>query len=623
MNRGSRGSDAAVGRARDRSQVLGNTFTGPDGRPNLRPTRRESFDNSQVLRFDRGRSNDSSSQSARTEGNRRRDSAVGRAGWAEILGNTQAGRGAERRANAGRGRGGDGDAATVANQPGRRGEGRFGENRIASGRVTNDQVRDFLSLRNRGDGERGNRTRVDGERGGDEGSSSRRTFATQRREAFTGGEGPGARGDGDGRGRNRSGDDGARRDGIGRESGRRDGIAGDVRARRGEGRGGNWGDDRRGGDRGDRVGRDIDPNWRDADGKFRRWRGGELGRGDHRDRSGRWRDGKRFDVAHRIRDDWRGRDWRGRRDIPFHGDWWRGSGRRHHHHHNHWGLGGWWGNWGWYGVRFHQPYYWWNWCSAPRLRTWFVYDWATPYYWDYGQGEYIHCYNNVIYVNGQWFEPAPVYYERTIVLAESAPEIAPEAAAQVEWLPLGVFAVSRDSVVDHNLLVQLAVTKDGVIGGTVLNQATGENFDISGNVDKNSQRAAWTYVDETGRKVAMETSVFNLTQPESTALLHNGPEDMQVVQLVRLEEPDADAAGVGAVAPVANGAAPPAAEGVRVAKPEAELPPPADVPDAEAGDASAPAALPPTELPPGVEADQSPGSGPTVVPPAPAPAIPE
>ena len=43
-----------------------------------------------------------------------------------------------------------------------------------------------------------------------------------------------------------------------------------------------------------------------------------------------------------------------------------------------------------------------------------------------------------------------------------------------------MFAVSRDGVVDNNLVVQLAVTKDGVIGGTVLNQATGATFDVAG-----------------------------------------------------------------------------------------------------------------------------------------------
>ena len=590
MNQGSSGGNALSRRSGGETQALGRSFVG--GRRSYRPTQRDSLggvpsiagsdrssagrslDRSQV---NRTFSNDGGAANVRSQVNRGPDRAVGRAAWEQALGNIQAGRGGEkndaRRRNFGQadspilgqqlGRSNEGGGERIGS---RRGQDQIGRARSSAGGATNDQVRNFLSLRERGADRSGRLGEADGRgsRLGREGRGERRND-----KAVTGDVGEvnigdanritdGNRGDGN-RARNANRGDGEgrrnRRDGFGDVDDRPEGIVGNTDTRRGDGRRGEL---------------------RDGDGKGRRWRGGELGKGDHRDWSGRWRDGKRFDVAHRIRDDWRHRDWNDHHDVPFHGDWWKSHGRRHHHHHHHWGLAGWWDLWGWYGLRHHQPYYWWNWCSAPRLRTWFVYDWATPYYWDYGQGEYIHCYNNVIYVNGRWFEPAPVYYERTIGLAESAPQIPPEQAAQVEWLPLGVFVVSRDGVVDNNVLVQLAVTKEGVIGGTVLNQATGETFDISGNVDKQSQRAAWTYVDENGKKIAMETSIFNLTQPESTALLQNGPADMQVVQLVRLEEPQADAAGVaagvGAAAPGANAAQP------QVAAPGAELPAPAGQP---------------------------------------------
>jgi hypothetical protein len=39
----------------------------------------------------------------------------------------------------------------------------------------------------------------------------------------------------------------------------------------------------------------------------------------------------------------------------------------------------------------------------------------------------------------------------------------------------------------------------------------------------------------------METSIFNLTQPEATGLVQYGPDDMRVIQLVRLEEPEGGA----------------------------------------------------------------------------------
>jgi hypothetical protein len=138
-----------------------------------------------------------------------------------------------------------------------------------------------------------------------------------------------------------------------------------------------------------------------------------------------------------------------------------------------------------------------------------------------------------------WFEPAPLFYERTLLLVQNLPVVTPLAAAQVEWLPLGVFAVARDGVADKNVLIQLAVTRDGIIGGTIFNQLTGATYDVQGTVDKETQRAVWTYFDDTGARIIMETSIFNLTQPEATGLIHYGPDNIQVVELVRLEAPNA------------------------------------------------------------------------------------
>ena len=112
-----------------------------------------------------------------------------------------------------------------------------------------------------------------------------------------------------------------------------------------------------------------------------------------------------------------------------------------------------------------------------------------------------------------------------------------EEAQQVDWLPLGVFAVARDGVPDNNMLVQLAVTKDGVIGGTATNKATGASFPVEGTVDKQSQRAVWKYTDENNQPLMMETSIYNLTQSEATGLVHYGPNNSQVVELIRLETP--------------------------------------------------------------------------------------
>jgi hypothetical protein len=188
------------------------------------------------------------------------------------------------------------------------------------------------------------------------------------------------------------------------------------------------------------------------------------------------------------------------------------------------------------------------------LTSWFVYGWPTPYYWDYGRGEYIYYDDGAIYVNGRWHQPAPVYYTNTVRLVEQAPDWTAEEAAQQEWLPLGVFAITREGMVEAHVLVQLAVTQDGVLGGSATEQRSGAAFEVEGTVDKQSQRAVWAYTDERGERVVMETSIFNLTQPEATGLIHLGPSDIEVIELVRLEGPERTTVAVEGELP-----APPAA----------------------------------------------------------------
>jgi hypothetical protein len=155
-----------------------------------------------------------------------------------------------------------------------------------------------------------------------------------------------------------------------------------------------------------------------------------------------------------------------------------------------------------------------------------------------------------VYVNGQWYQPAPVFYENTVELIEEAPVLTEVQAAQAEWLPLGVFAVTREGRAEADLLVQLAVTQDSVIGGTVHDHESGVTYQVEGTVEKDTQRAVWSYTNDRSERILMETSVFNLTQPAATGLVHYGPEDIQVIELVRLEAPEGAGVAVEAELPV-------------------------------------------------------------------------
>ena len=263
----------------------------------------------------------------------------------------------------------------------------------------------------------------------------------------------------------------------------------------------------------------------DRDGKGDRVADGKN-RHDHRDWSGSWRNSDRFNTADRIRNDWRHRK---NNDYVFNDRWWNNRYR-----------GNYWNFWGDYGRRNRNPYYWWAWTTGAGLGSWYTFNWPQPYYWDYGQGEYIYANNGVVYVNGQWYQPAPVFYQQTTQLIDQSAQLTDDAAAKLEWLPLGVFAVTPDGLNEPDVTLQLATTKEGQIGGTAFDSKSGAAYNIQGTVDKKTQRAVWSYTTDKNQRIMMETSVYNLTQPEATGLVHYGPEDMRVVELVRLQQPDAE-----------------------------------------------------------------------------------
>ena len=93
---------------------------------------------------------------------------------------------------------------------------------------------------------------------------------------------------------------------------------------------------------------------------------------------------------------------------------------------------------------------------------------------------------------------------------------------------------------DPTMYVQIAVTKQGIIGGTYFNDNTRTTKSIQGAVDKKTQRAAWAYIGD--KWPVMETGIYNLTQDDAPALVHFQNGSTQQWTLVRLQKPEDDAA---------------------------------------------------------------------------------
>ncbi len=178
----------------------------------------------------------------------------------------------------------------------------------------------------------------------------------------------------------------------------------------------------------------------------------------------------------------------------------------------------------------------WGTINTLTLRNYLGTAWvnAAPVYYAYGAGGNVYYEDNTVYVNDQPVGTSEQYYQQAQSLVEAAPEQTPETE---EWLPLGVFALSSEDVEDSQMMVELAVNKQGVVAGTYYNQATGVSRPLKGTMDVKTQRAAIGFADGKNPEVVLETSVANLTEDEAPSLLHKGKDFSDPVLLVRLRKP--------------------------------------------------------------------------------------
>ncbi len=172
---------------------------------------------------------------------------------------------------------------------------------------------------------------------------------------------------------------------------------------------------------------------------------------------------------------------------------------------------------GWVGR---GPYYAWSPVTWAAIGTFFGAALVTtqPVYYAYGKGGNVYYENNVVYVNGQSAGTPDQYYQQAQALAAAAPPADQLNGQPQEWLPLGVFALTSEDTGDSQLVVQLAVNKQGVIAGTYYNEANQVSRPIQGTVDVKTQRAAMSFADKKNTDRVLETSINNLTQDESPAL---------------------------------------------------------------------------------------------------------
>jgi hypothetical protein len=157
---------------------------------------------------------------------------------------------------------------------------------------------------------------------------------------------------------------------------------------------------------------------------------------------------------------------------------------------------------------------------------------AAPVVYDYGSTVVFD--NNQVYYNGDVVATADEYAAQALAYADAGR--AAQIAADEEWQPLGVFGLIRGDEQKAERIFQLAINKAGVIRGNYYDAVADNTLPVYGGVDLTTQRAAWSVGDK--KTIVFETGLGNLTQDQTTLLLHYGRERTDEVTLVRLDQPD-------------------------------------------------------------------------------------
>lgn len=150
--------------------------------------------------------------------------------------------------------------------------------------------------------------------------------------------------------------------------------------------------------------------------------------------------------------------------------------------------------------------------------------------------------DNSVSINGVEVATPTEFAQSAADLATVEPPESEEVVEETEWMALGTFAVSSgEQDTNPTRMVQLAVNKEGIVSGSLLNTETDQTQSVQGRVDRETQRVAFRIGES--EDIVVESGLYNLTQEEAPLLVHFGPEKVENWLLVRLEDPQPEEEG--------------------------------------------------------------------------------
>jgi len=130
--------------------------------------------------------------------------------------------------------------------------------------------------------------------------------------------------------------------------------------------------------------------------------------------------------------------------------------------------------------------------------------------------------------------PPPATTAGTTTASAPATQPAAEPPADLEWMPLGVFASAPRGSGQAHAYQQLAVSRSGELKGNYYDAVSDAVQPIAGTIDRDTRKAAWTV----GKGARFDTTLDALLQPTSEATMTAGSAT-QTWELTQMEKPAA------------------------------------------------------------------------------------
>jgi uncharacterized protein YcfL len=161
---------------------------------------------------------------------------------------------------------------------------------------------------------------------------------------------------------------------------------------------------------------------------------------------------------------------------------------------------------------------------------------SAPMAYNYGSTV---CYqDDGVYVQGTRVGTAEEYAQQASAIASQGGADA-KIAADDQWRALGVFALARSEETNPSTFLSLAIDKNGLLRGTYYDAVSDSTQNITGKVDKKTQKAAWTIGDK--KTPVYEAGLTNLLGQQTTILVHRddgkaGDGKVEQMVLVRVDD---------------------------------------------------------------------------------------